>query len=208
MNVQQAYDVWAENYDTMTNVTRDLEAKALRASVLFSAPLDVLEIGCGTGKNTEWLAAKARHLVAADFSVEMLAKAKKKNTANNVEFRQFDSRDEWEFSENEFDLVTCSLALEHIENIDFVFGQANRVLRPGGLFYIGELHPFKQYQGSKARFDTESGVFELECFVHHVSEIYAAAKVNNCELVDLKEWFDDDKTAIPRLITMIFQMKK
>ncbi len=208
MNVQQAYDVWAENYDTVTNKTRDLEAKALRASVLFSAPLDVLEIGCGTGKNTEWLAAKAKHLVAADFSAEMLAKAKKKNTANNVEFRQFDLRDEWEFSENEFDLVTCSLALEHIENIDFVFGQANRVLRPGGLFYIGELHPFKQYQGSKARFDTESGVFELECFVHHVSEIYAAAKINNFELVDLKEWFDDDKTAIPRLITMIFQVKK
>ncbi|MDQ3042450.1 MAG: class I SAM-dependent methyltransferase [Acidobacteriota bacterium] len=208
MDNQQAYDVWAENYDTMTNKTRDLEAKALRASVLFSAPLDVLEIGCGTGKNTEWLAAKAKHLVAADFSAEMLAKAKKKNTANNVEFRQFDLRDEWEFSENEFDLVTCSLALEHIENIDFVFGQANRVLRPGGLFYIGELHPFKQYQGSKARFDTESGVFELECFVHHVSEIYAAAKINNFELVELKEWFDDDKTAIPRLITMIFQVKK
>ena len=208
MNVRQAYDVWANDYDTVENKTRDLEAKALRQSVSIFENSDVLEIGCGTGKNTEWLVSKAKRLVAADFSAEMIAKAKAKIAANNVEFRQFDLRDEWDFSENEFDLITCSLALEHIENIDFVFGQANRVLRPGGLFYIGELHPFKQYQGSKARFDTESGVFELECFVHHVSEIYAAAKVNNFELVDLKEWFDDDKTAIPRLITMIFQMKK
>jgi len=209
MNVQQAYNVWAENYDTVTNKTRDLEAKALRSCISFSAPLDVLEIGCGTGKNTEWLLTNSKHLVAADFSAEMLARAKEKITAENVEFRQFDLRGRWEFSDNEFDLITCSLALEHIENIDFVFGQANRVLRPGGLFYIGELHPFKQYQGSKARFDTKTGVYELECFVHHVSEFFQTAETNNFECVELKEWFDDaDKTQIPRLLSMIFRTKK
>ncbi len=209
MNVQQAYNVWADNYDTVTNKTRDLEGKALRASVLFSEPSDVLEIGCGTGKNTEWLLTKAKHLVAADFSAEMLAKAKEKISASNVEFKQFDLRGEWGFSENQFDLITCSLALEHIEDINFVFEQANRVLRAGGFFYIGELHPFKQYQGSKARFDTEDGVFELECFVHHVSEFFAAAKSNDFELVELKDWFDDNDTrTIPRLLTMIYKTKK
>ena len=208
MNVQEAYNVWADKYDTVNNKTRDLEAIALRESVLFSEPIEVLEIGCGTGKNTEWLLTKAKHLVGADFSIKMLTKAKEKITADNVEFKQFDLRNEWEFPEKQFDLITCSLALEHIENLDFVFGQANRVLRTGGLFYIGELHPFKQYQGSKARFDTESGVFELECFVHHISEFFAAAKTNNFESVDLKEWFDDDdKTTIPRLLTMIFRTK-
>ena len=209
MNVQEAYNVWADNYDTVQNKTRDLEAKALRDSVSASTPLDILEIGCGTGKNTEWLLTKAKHLVAADFSAEMLNRAKEKITAKNVEFRQFDLRNEWEFPEKQFDLITCSLALEHIENIDFVFGQANKVLRTGGLFYIGELHPFKQYQGSKARFDTGSGVYELECFVHHVSEFFAAATNNNFECVDLKEWFDNnDKTAIPRLLTMIYKARK
>ena len=209
MNVQQAYDVWSRNYDTVNNKTRDLEAIALRASVLASGPLDILEIGCGTGKNTEWLLSKAKSLVAADFSAEMLAKAKEKITASNVEFKQFDLRDEWKFSESQFDLITCSLALEHIEDIDFVFGQANKVLRTGGLFYIGELHPFKQYQGSKARFDTGSGVFELECFVHHVSEFFEAANGNSFECVDLKEWFDDnDRTTTPRLLTIVFKSKQ
>jgi ubiquinone/menaquinone biosynthesis C-methylase UbiE len=190
MNNEEAYNIWAKNYDTVGNKTRDLEAEALRASVLFfESPTDVLEIGCGTGKNTEWLLTKAERVVAADFSAEMLAKAKEKISAKNVEFRQFDLRGRWGFSDNEFDLITCSLALEHIENIDFVFGQANRVLRSGGLFYIGELHPFKQYQGSKARFETGSGVFELECFVHHVSEFFQAAEANNFECVELKEWF-------------------
>ena len=209
MNNQQAYNVWAENYDTVENKTRDLEAKALRESVLSAKSLDILEIGCGTGKNTEYLLTKAKKLVGADFSAEMLAQAKEKIKAENVEFRQFDLREDWNFNENQFDFITCSLALEHIENIDFVFQQVSKVLRENGLFYIGELHPFKQYQGSKARFETGSGVFELECFVHHVSEFFEVAVKNNFQIVELKEWFDnDDKTQIPRLLTMIFKSKK
>jgi len=208
MNVQQAYDVWANNYDQVENKTRDLEAKALRASISTSALLNILEIGCGTGKNTEWLLIRAKQLVAVDFSAEMLVRAKEKITANNVEFKELDLRNDWEFSENRFDLITCSLALEHIQNINFVFEQAEKALRIGGFFYIGELHPFKQYQGSKARFDSADGVFELECFTHHISEFFAAAKDNDFECLDLTEWFDDDdRTTVPRLLTMIFRTK-
>ena len=207
MNNQKAYNVWAENYDTVENKTRDLEAKALRESVS-GENLEILEIGCGTGKNTKFLLTKAKRLVGADFSAEMLERAKKKITAENIEFRQMDLREDWNFATDSFDLITCSLALEHIENIDFVFSQARKILRENGLFYIGELHPFKQYQGSKARFETGAGVFELKCFVHHVSEFFEAGKNNNFECVALKEWFDDDdKTQIPRLLTMIFRKK-
>lgn len=207
MDNQQAYNQWSATYDTVENKTRDLEAKALRESI-DGDELDILEIGCGTGKNTEFLQTKAKYLIGADFSAEMLAQAKAKITAENVEFKQLDLRESWGFADDSFDLITCSLALEHIENIDFVFAEARRVLRESGRFYFGELHPFKQYQGTKARFETGSGVFELECFVHHVSEFFAAASANGFELIELKEWFDDDeRTQIPRLLTMIFRAK-
>ena len=208
MNNQQAYNSWSASYDSVENKTRDLEAEALREMVL-GENLDVLEIGCGTGKNTEFLQTKAKRLIAADFSEEMLAKAKAKITAETVEFRRMDLREKWNMAENSFDLITCSLALEHIENLDFVFAEAVRVLRKNGRFYFGELHPFKQYQGSKARFETGGGTFELECFVHNVSDYFAAGKQNNFECADLKEWFDDqDETNIPRLLTMIFEKTK
>ena len=57
MNNRQAYNLWSETYDTVENKTRDLEARALRESVA-GENLDILEIGCGTGKNTEWLLRK------------------------------------------------------------------------------------------------------------------------------------------------------
>lgn len=203
MNVQQAYNAWSETYDTVENKTRDLEARAIRVSVAGS-DLDILEIGCGTGKNTEYLQTIAKSVTAVDFSEDMLVMASMKNWAGNVAFQRLDLRENWNLPDGSYDLITCSLALEHIENIDFVFSEANRVLRTGGRFYFGELHPFKQYQGSKARFETGAGVFELECFVHHVAEFFAAAANNNFAVAELHEWFDDgDKAQIPRLLTMI-----
>ena len=214
MNVQQAYDVWADSYDTVVNPTRDLEGRALRETLsqrviqnhpLTVAAMTILEIGCGTGKNTEWLLTQAEHLVATDFSEEMLAHAKSKITAPNVIFQQMDMREKWAFADAQFDLITCSLALEHIENIDFVFQEARRVLKKGGYFYFGELHPFKQYQGSKARFDTESGVFVLDCFVHNTSDFFQAGVQNGFHCCDINEWFDgDNRTIIPRILTMVF----
>jgi ubiquinone/menaquinone biosynthesis C-methylase UbiE len=205
MNNQEAYNAWSKSYDSVKNNTRDVEAKALRETLSAESFDNVLEIGCGTGKNTMWLLTKAKNVVGADFSNEMLAKAKSKINADNVEFVQTDVRETWNFADEQFDLITCSLILEHIENIDFVFSQASTKLKTDGLFYIGELHPFKQYNGTKARFETDTGRFELECFTHHVSDYFDAARNNGFDCVSINEWFDDnDRTAIPRILTMIF----
>ncbi len=206
MNNQEAYNAWSKSYDSVKNNTRDVEAKALRETLSAESFDNVLEIGCGTGKNTMWLLTKAKNLVGADFSNEMLAQAKAKINADNVEFVQTDVRETWNFASQSFDLITCSLILEHIEKIDFVFSQANAKLKTDGLFYIGELHPFKQYNGTKARFETDNGRFELECFTHHVSDYFDAARNNGFDCVSINEWFDDnDRTAIPRILTMIFR---
>ena len=208
MDNQQAYNAWSETYDAVNNKTRDLEAVALRQCLSNTHFESVLELGCGTGKNTEYLQTIATHLIGTDFSEDMLKKAKEKIRASHVQFQQIDIRETWHFKKAQFDLITCSLILEHIENIDFVFQQAHKVLNKGGKFYIGELHPFKQYQGTKARFDTAKGVFVLECFIHNMSEWLNVAKKNKFDCLELKEWFDeDDKTVIPRIVSFIFKKK-
>lgn len=205
-NNQQAYNLWASQYDTNKNLTRDLEATALRKTLKDIPFSSALEIGCGTGKNTIWLANKADRIMAIDFSKEMLHKAKTKIKTNNIEFKQVDITNNWTFTTEKFNLISFSLVLEHIQNLDFIFKQVRNTIYKDGYIYIGELHPFKQYQGSLARFDTENERIELQCYTHHISTFLNYAKTYGLYIVDINEWFDDDdKTNIPRILTILLQ---
>lgn len=206
MDTRQAYNIWALQYDTNENKTRDLEAQALR-STLANIPFDhCLEIGCGTGKNTEWLITKAKHITAIDFSEGMLAIAKEKITSPHVQFRQADITTGWTFRNQLYNLVTFSLVLEHIEHLGPIFSEVSQSLHPGGYVYIGELHPFKQYIGSKARFDTGNGQQVLQCFNHNISDFIQTAKQHNLTPVDVNEHFDNNnRMEIPRILTILLK---
>ncbi|MHC2990531.1 methyltransferase type 11 [Pontibacter sp. HJ8] len=206
MDTQQAYNNWASQYDTNQNRTRDLEGLALRETLAGYTFDKCLEIGCGTGKNTIWLQERASRVTAVDLSDEMLARAKEKIVSDHVRFLQADIREEWRFGESVYDLVSFSLVLEHIRDLEPVFAQVWKALKPGGQVYIGELHPFKQYTGTKARFDTPEGRQEVECFTHHTSDFVQAAGKQGLVLVDLNEHFDEkDRGSIPRIMTFLFQ---
>ena len=151
MDTQQAYNAWASQYDTNLNKTRDLEAIALRSNLSAINFDRCFEIGCGTGKNTVWFAEKAKHVTAVDLSEEMLAKAKEKVRSEKVEFKQADITKDWTFRNGLYDLVSFSLVLEHIDDLDHIFKEVAASLNSGGYIFIGGAHPFKQYKGSKAR---------------------------------------------------------
>lgn len=206
MDVKKAYSIWADQYDTNINKTRDLEAISLRTTLADLAFDNCLEIGCGTGKNTEYLLTKAKQVTAVDLSDAMLAKARLKISDSNVQFIQADITKDWTFATNQFDLVTFSLVLEHIENLNDIFKKVSNVISLNGLVYVGELHPFKQYTGVKARFETESGQQIVTCFNHNISDFIFSAKQNSFQIVDVVEYFDDnDKTMIPRIITLLLK---
>jgi len=70
------------------------------------------------------------------------------------------------------------------------------------------LHPFKQYAGTKARFDTDDGQQVVECFNHHISEFMQTAKKYQLMPVDIREYFDDNDTnEIPRILSILLQLK-
>ena len=206
MDSKQAYNHWAATYDAVENKTRDLDAFATRKILGEYDFKTVLELGCGTGKNTQWLAEKANKVVGLDFSEEMLKQARTKIKTKNVSFIQADLTKPWQLENDWVDLVCCNLVLEHIKDMTPIFGQAHKKLKEGGLFFICELHPFKQYLGSKAKFETENGIQELDVYWHHISDYFNAANKNGFKLLELNEWFDNgEPNQIPRLISFVFQ---
>ena len=208
MSTEKMYDRWSATYDEIENKTRDLEKQACE-QVLVPVRFDtVIEIGSGTGKNTAWLASRALRVVSVDLSAEMQAVAREKVTVDNVEFVQGDVRGAWTFLDEDqaADLMTCSLVLEHVEDLKHLFREAFAHLSPGGHLYVCELHPFKQYTGSKARFEAGGEINVLDCYLHHVTDYTDAAVEAGFAVARIDEWFDDgDRTQIPRLISFLFK---
>jgi len=205
-NIKSAYNIWSSSYDEDVNLTRDLDFNVMDKTFSNSEFNKILEIGCGTGKNTKLLSSIAKTVYAFDFSEGMISIAKEKIQLKNVAFTQADINLKWPTVKNLVDLITCNLILEHIEDLPFIFSEASCVLKNKGKFFISELHPFRQYEGIKANFEHDGIKTEIKAFVHHISDFLDAANKSGFKLLELKEWWHDkDHNKPPRLITFMFE---
>jgi len=208
VKTQEAYNLWSSTYDQDRNLTRDLDQTITRNVLANLRCKSVLEIGCGTGKNTALLAQIGERVYALDFSETMVEKAKAKVRAGNVSFVVGDLKRRWPCNERAVDLVACNLVLEHIEELAPVFFEANRVLVTGGRFFISELHPFRQYQGTKANFQRDQKKTEIEAFVHHLSDFTEAAARAGLSVANMNEWWhEEDRDKPPRLISFMLEKR-
>jgi ubiquinone/menaquinone biosynthesis C-methylase UbiE len=209
--VAAAYDRWAETYDTDHNRTRGLAASVLRQRNLELAGRDLIEIGCGTGHNTEWLAERAGSVLAIDFSEGMLRQAHARVHSPHVRFVQHDIRTRWPLADATADLVIAMLVLEHIEQVEPIFAEAVRTLRSGGELFVCELHPFRQMYGRQAEFtNSETGECErITAFLHDISEYVNAGLRSGLELTHIGEWRDSNgvQSDLPRLLSLQFRLR-
>ena len=206
MNIQDAYSNWSTTYDADRNLTRDLDQYATQTILAHQHYRSIVEIGCGTGKNTPLLAEIGRQVYSIDFSPGMIEKAQQKVRSDHVAFLIADITKPWPCLAQSAEMVVCNLVLEHIQDLTFVFSEAVRILHQGGRLFICELHPFRQYQGKQANFQRGSETIEIPAFLHHLSDFTNAASQNQLSLVHFQEWWDEaDKTTVPRLVSFLFE---
>ena len=104
----------------------------------FGRPIDVLDLGCGTGRYFHALSG-VRRLVGIDVSRPMLDRAPR--PAGNVTLIEDDFLTH-EFDAAEFDLVyAIGVLAEHSPFDETVAARVQRWLRPGGRFAFTAVHP-------------------------------------------------------------------
>ena len=212
-DVAAAYDRWAASYDSDRNPTRDLDALVVRRATLGVDGSDVVEIGCGTGKNTVWLAARARSVVALDFSEGMLERARGRLAGGGgaalVRFVRHDVREPWPVPDAAADVVVGNLVLEHVGDLAPVYAEAARVLRPAGRLWLCELHPERQRRGGQAHFaDPATGAtVHVPAHRHTAGEYVNGGLAAGLVLREVGEWVEEGAPpdAPPRLLSVLFE---
>ncbi len=150
---RDGYDRWAEIYDTEANPLVELEEPHVLEWLGDVRGLDVLDLGCGTGRHALRLAAAGAHVTAVDFSDGMAARAREKPGWDRIRFIAHDLETRLPLPDAAFDRVLSALVLEHIANLDGFFRECRRVCRPGGAVVMSALHPAMLLRGIQAHFN-------------------------------------------------------
>jgi len=152
VSTREGYDRWAEVYDTDGNPLIAIEEPEAARMMGEVRGLTVADIGTGTGRHALRMARDGARVVAIDFSLGMMARARSKPGAERVAFVCADCLT-LPLLDSSFHRVISGLVVEHIAALDRYFNELGRICRPDGFIVVTNLHPAMNLQGVRARFN-------------------------------------------------------
>jgi len=152
VSVEEGYRQWARSYDEEPNALLSLERRFLEPLLPCTPRLDVVDLGCGTGRWLEILREREpRSLFGLDASEEMLEEAKKK-LKYAAHFVRADGA-KFPFKTGSADVVLGNFVLSYVEEAEDFLAKARGALREGGSLFLTDVHP-----GTSAALEWRRGV--------------------------------------------------
>jgi malonyl-CoA O-methyltransferase len=181
----QGYNRWSTFYDQYPNPTVAIDEISFPRLWQHVRGMDVLEIGCGTGRHTQKLVGAGNRVLAVDLSPGMLAIAKEKLRGQPVEFIEGDFLTRDSIDNQQYDVAISSLVIEHISELDRFFEKVVEALKEHGEFFLSEIHPLRASKGILAHFrDNHSGIeIQLDSHPHAQESIESSAKGAGFQIV-------------------------
>jgi malonyl-CoA O-methyltransferase len=140
--IRQSFSKAAHSYDQMARLQKQVARDLLDWSGLPQTGQTVLELGCGTGFLTEYLAAEllGGQLVALDIALPMLHKTRARPGLSRCSGICADAEN-LPFSEAVFDAIYSSLALQWCQSLTETFKGFSHSLKPGGKLVFSTFGP-------------------------------------------------------------------
>lgn len=134
-NIKRAFNRAAATYDQhciLQQKTGDALLAHLKPHI--TAPKVIIDIGCGTGINTEQLSNlyPQSTLYALDFSDKLLQKAAARLSSKNVQFIE-ENMDTWQCNYPRFDIIYSNLVLHWSIDLPTTLNKLISLLNPNGV---------------------------------------------------------------------------
>ena len=168
-SLEESKDIWEENAkfwdQAMGDESNQFHREVVRPKVtdlLNLQPTDyVLDIACGNGNYSAFLAGKGIEVVAFDYSQKMIELAKKRQERylDKIEFNVCDATNRDSIlslkREKSYTKAVCNMAIMDITTIDPLFEAVYELLDENGTFVFATQHPCfvtlsKQYMTSNS----------------------------------------------------------
>ncbi|MBY6242891.1 class I SAM-dependent methyltransferase [Methylosinus sp. Sm6] len=184
--VAEAYDRWSRFYDSYDNPLIFGVDQVIGLLAQTVAGKDVIEFGCGTGRNLLQLKKHgAASLIGCDLSAGMLARARRDP---ELELLRHDIMQPLARPSASVDVVLFSLTLEHVADIAPPLREARRLLRPSGTILLIEIHPFMSMGNVGAHFRDGDDVVQMPTFPHAFSDYLNTAASVGLRVAKCREW--------------------
>lgn len=122
------------------------QTTALRAVAHLATPVggrSVLDLECGDGKLTRWLAVHGAGVTGVDGSVEAIEAARQRESreSHGISYLVGDPEDLYMIEDSAFNEVVCNLSLARMESLAAVIAEVARIITLGGRFVFSIGHP-------------------------------------------------------------------
>ena len=147
-DTQSKWEDAAEAWKDFVRTGKDYYRDELNNPAMFEVLGDIngkriLDLACGEGYTTRVMAQKGAVVSGVDFSEKMIEYAVEceRKDALGIIYHVADADDLNFFEDNTFDIVTCFMALQDIENYCGAVKEVSRVLKRRGKFVFVIPHP-------------------------------------------------------------------
>lgn len=185
--VQEAFRKQARAYAASPDISDRRRLLRLVNAINPDPNASVLEVATGPGYVAMAFAERCRRVVGVDLTDAPLAIAEElrhNRGFKNVTFQLADA-DQLPFSNGEFDVVVCRLAIHHFDAPQEVLREMTRVCRTGGIVAIEDLTVSEHRQRAEYQNRYERLRDPSHVRAHPISELLALIAANNLEVQTL-----------------------
>jgi SAM-dependent methyltransferase len=168
VSAREGYDLWSETYDQTPNPVVAMDARHTLNLLAPQAGEQILDAGCGTGRNLLPMIAAGSQAIGIDLSIGMLKVAKRR--LPKAPLAVADLQKPYPFRVAQFDAALCALIGEHLDNLSATFRELYQVLKPGGRLVFSVYHPEMAAAGKEANFQKGNIEYRLGARRHKLAD--------------------------------------